>query len=132
MRLLVALFFVCACAGVVRQGAVFDGGYKDIKEGITHKQNVELMLGAPSLEIDNNTWLYYSYHINKYGIKKSKIEREEILLITFDDDGIIKSKRYEERVRKGISIDEKYLKYRESEKQNFLKELFKDPVVMPK
>ena len=132
MKVIAILFFICSCTSFVRQGAVFDDGYRDIKEGITHKQNVELMLGAPSLEIDDNTWLYYSYYLDKYGIKKSKIEREEILLLTFDEDGITNSKRYEERVREGISIDKKYLKYRDSEKQNFLKELFKDPIVMPK
>ena len=132
MKVLAFLFFVCACSSLVRQGAVFDNGYNEIKEGITHKQNVEQMLGAPSVEIDENTWLYYSYYINKYGIRKSKIEKEEILLLTFDEDGITKSKRYEERINQGISIDKKYLEYRDSEKQNLLKELFKDPIVMPK
>lgn len=132
MKVLTFLLFMCACSNLVRQGAVFETGYDEIREGITHKQNVEQLLGVPSVEIDENTWLYYSYYINKYGIRKSKIEKEEILLLTFDEDGITKSKRYEERTSQGISIDKKYMEYRDSEKQNLLKELFKDPIVMPR
>lgn len=126
------MFLVIACSTTIRQGTIINDDYKNIKEGITHKINVEEMLGQPSFKVDDNTWIYYSYYISKYGIKKSNIQNEKILIIKFDEDGITESTQYEERVKQGLNLDKKELEYKNIEKQNFFKELFKEPVIVPK
>ena len=56
-----------------------------------NKQDVIDNIGLPSIELDNNVWLYYSYTTKNPNFLKPKIDKETILIIYFNSDNSIKN-----------------------------------------
>lgn len=137
-KYLVFMFLLCttiACTKVIEKGYYLNdvNAISSITEGLTHQNNIANLLGEPYFIFNNNIWFYYSYSVNKYGFKKIDIVGEKILLLEFDEYGILKNKIYKEKTDNFLNFQE-FKKDLSKEEQDLLFEnLFKDfvPTIVP-
>ncbi len=127
-RLLVITIFIffVSCSTLQNKGYYINIDDIDlIKPSITHKHNVIKILGDPSYRIDDDTYLYYSYKIKPFGILRSKTYDEQILLITFDNEGITKDKVYKQNKISEFKANQHASKiYKDS--KSFFREILKN------
>lgn len=80
------------CAQVEKRGYNFDlSEYKNVKIGISNKQEVLELMGAPSLtsnlEPDQEVWIYFAENVKKFLFFKPQILNRQIMVIHFTDSG---------------------------------------------
>lgn len=119
-------FLVCSCSTVKEKGFHFDDMEKIERFDVYNftKEDLSNNIGDPSVVLDDNNWLYYSYKYKNPSFFKNSIYKEQILIVQFDNkDNIIKHKFF---TRDKIG-DIKYLK-EESQKnaddKGFFNEFF--------
>lgn len=85
--LLLILLFNISCTAQKDKGYYFVDKDKVDNFDIYNftKQDVIDNIGLPSLELDKNTWLYYSYTTKNLNFLKPKISKETILIVYFDN-----------------------------------------------
>lgn len=121
------LLFILLCACTVKQNRGF---YVKDKEKVENfdvynftKQDVIDNVGNPSVELNDKTWLYYSYTTENYNFLKPKIKNEDILIVYFNDDDTINSFSYKNKNDtknlKNINNEET-----ENRKKNIFKSIF--------
>ncbi len=87
--------FVTGCTPVVSQhgNLVNDYQIEKIKEGESTKSDVLHILGSPTTQstFNPNVWYYMGQEAEKYGILDQKITNERILVVMFDDNGVVET-----------------------------------------
>ncbi|MDR2760229.1 MAG: hypothetical protein LBB09_00070 [Rickettsiales bacterium] len=74
---------------------------KNLDAYCSTKEDVANDFGQPSLELEDGTWLYYSYAYKNPPFKKNKIGEDKILLVYFDDKEKISKYSFRERAVNG-------------------------------
>jgi hypothetical protein len=93
------------------------------------REDVISNFGQPSLELEDGTWLYYSYTYNNPPFKKNRIGEDRVLLIYFDGDDKISKYSFRERKINGNIMDVEQ-KNREI-KGNIFREFFRGLIFTP-
>ncbi|MBO4956351.1 MAG: hypothetical protein J6C50_00745 [Rickettsiales bacterium] len=89
---LIFVLFCCISCATVERGYYFIDKNKVNNFDVYNftKQDLIDNIGLPSLELSENTWLYYSYTTKNLRFLKPKIDKETILIVYFDNkDNII-------------------------------------------
>ena len=94
--LLITLTMLSSCiSSTDKYGYMFELSDADLlKEGVTTKDGVLRLMGSPTLISDINneeTWIYYSQETKKMLFFKPNIVARNILVLTFNDEELIKS-----------------------------------------
>ncbi len=85
------LIFATACItkSINQKGNIFDDNdVREIKVGLTNRENVVKILGYPINQsyFDDNLWIYYSYQIKEVMFFKPKITNQKVLAIQFNSE----------------------------------------------
>lgn len=96
MRIFIVLslaLFAAACTPTqtVRGNIVEDYRLAEITPGISTRQNVLMSLGSPTTQapFDENVWYYMGQRTEKTGIFDPKVTDEKIVVVAFDEEGIV-------------------------------------------
>ena len=79
----------CITKSINQKGNIFDDNdIREIKVGLTNRENVVKILGYPINQsyFDNNLWIYYSYQIKEVMFFKPKITNQKVLAIQFNSE----------------------------------------------
>lgn len=79
----------CITKSINQKGNIFDDNdVREIKVGLTNRENVVKILGYPINQsyFDNNLWIYYSYQIKEVMFFKPKITNQKVLAIQFNSE----------------------------------------------
>lgn len=79
----------CITKSINQKGNIFDDNdVREIKVGLTNRENVVKILGHPINQsyFDNNLWIYYSYQIKEVMFFKPKITNQKVLAIQFNSE----------------------------------------------
>lgn len=79
----------CITKSINQKGNIFDDNdVREIKVGLTNRENVVKILGYPINQsyFDNNLWIYYSYQIKEVMFFKPKITNQKVLAIQFNNE----------------------------------------------
>ena len=91
--LLLASITVSACTPTrsTRGNIVDDFRMEEITLGISTKNNVLKSLGSPTTKaaFDENVWYYIGQKMKKKGIFDPEVVEEKVVLVAFDDKGIV-------------------------------------------
>ena len=108
MKNLIALFLttglICACTPTQsnRGNLVEDFRLEEVTPGVSTRTNVLKSLGSPTTvaPFDNNVWYYIGQKMEKKGIFDPEVVDEQILVVAFNDKGILQTieKRDADRV----------------------------------
>jgi len=86
---------VSGCTPVVAQhgNLVQDYQVEEIKEGVSSRYDVLRTMGSPTTQSTFNpdVWYYIGQETEKYGVLDQEITEEKILVVTFNDQGIVES-----------------------------------------
>lgn len=97
MKKTILLVFLSLMAGActptqaVRGNIVEDYRLSEITPGISTRQNVLKSLGSPTTQapFDDNVWYYIGQKTEKTGIFDPKVTEEKIVVVAFDEQGIV-------------------------------------------
>ena len=93
MALILASIVLAACTPTrtTRGNLVEDFRMEDITLGVSTKNNVLKSLGSPTTKaaFDDNVWYYIGQKMKKKGIFDPEVVEERVVLVAFDDQGII-------------------------------------------
>jgi hypothetical protein len=93
------------------------------------KEDIIGSFGQPSLELEDGTWLYYSYTYNNPPFKKNRIGVDKVLLVYFDRDEKISKYSFAEREINGNMTN---LKQKDKEIEgNIFREFFRGLIFTP-
>ncbi len=79
----------CITKSINQKGNIFDDNdVREIKVGLTNRENVVKILGYPINQsyFDDNLWIYYSYQIKEVMFFKPKITNQKVLAIQFNSE----------------------------------------------
>jgi outer membrane protein assembly factor BamE (lipoprotein component of BamABCDE complex) len=93
------------------------------------KDDVVNNIGQPSLELDDDVWLYYSYNHIISPFKKNKLGGEKILTVYFNENDEVINHYFVDREFKGDITDIKQEK--KAIEGNILKEFFRGLMFSP-
>lgn len=81
----------CTPTQAVRGNIVEDYRLSEITPGISTRQNVLTSLGSPTTQapFDDNIWYYIGQKTEKTGIFDPKVTEEKIVVVAFDEAGIV-------------------------------------------
>ncbi len=81
----------CTPTQAVRGNIVEDYRLSEITPGISTRQNVLQSLGSPTTQapFDDNVWYYIGQKTEKTGIFDPKVTEEKIVVVAFDEAGIV-------------------------------------------
>ena len=82
--------------GVVQRGSLVEADdYNKLKTGVTTRSDVMDALGSPTAHatFDDNTWVYASMTQVLAPISFPRVRRQEAVVLTFDQDGILRNLR---------------------------------------
>ena len=92
---LLASLAIAACTPTIniRGNLVEDYQLQEISKGQDSRTDVLHKLGSPTTKapFDDNVWYYLGQRTEKKGILDPKVIKERIVMITFDDNGIVKN-----------------------------------------
>lgn len=92
---LVAGFTISGCTPVVSQhgNMVQPYQFEQIEEGRSTRSDVLRAIGSPTTQSTFNpdVWYYIGQEAEKYGILDHDITQEHILVVTFNEDGIVET-----------------------------------------
>lgn len=91
--LLLSLLTCVSCTVTRENGSLFIENREKVENFEVFNMTKEDLIrnfGEPSLELEDRTWLYYNYTTKNISFMKKKINKENILLVSFDEkDNII-------------------------------------------
>jgi len=125
---IILIFFLTSCLSrVENKGYSFYLTDYKIKRGLSGKDEIIKNMGSPTLisYIDNEAfWIYFEEEVRKLLFFKPKILSRKILLVTFDENNIVKTlDHYELDDENNIKFNEKHTKVRKI-KRGFFADLF--------
>jgi len=92
---LLALFNISACTAVTAERGSFLQDYQveEVKVGESSRSDVLRLIGSPTTQstFDNDIWYYIGQKTEKRGILDSKVVDERIIVVSFNDEGIVES-----------------------------------------
>ena len=127
-----SIFVLSSCAVKEKRGYYFFDKNKVENFDVYNftKQDVLDNIGLPSVELDRNVWLYYSYSTENYRFLRPKLKEENILIVYFDENNNIKD--FSLLTKKDTN---ELLKIKDTsivqEKKNILKQLFEGLMFTP-
>ena len=127
-----SIFILSSCAVKEKRGYYFFDKNKVENFDVYNftKQDVLDNIGLPSVELDRNVWLYYSYSTENYRFLRPKLKEENILIVYFDENNNIKD--FSLLTKKDTN---ELLKIKDTsivqEKKNILKQLFEGLMFTP-
>lgn len=85
---ILVLFFCTSCLAKLERGYYFADKNKIENFDVYNftKQDLIDNIGNASLELNSDTWLYYSYETKNLHFLKPKINKETILIVYFDEN----------------------------------------------
>lgn len=83
----------CTPTQATRGNIVEDYRLTEVTPGISTRQNVLQSLGSPTTQapFDDNIWYYLGQKTEKTGIFDPKVVEEKIVVVTFDEAGIVQT-----------------------------------------
>jgi outer membrane protein assembly factor BamE (lipoprotein component of BamABCDE complex) len=82
-----------ACSPTVAQRGNMLENYQleELKPGVSSRSDVLRSLGSPTTQstFDSNIWYYIGQETEKHGIMDPKITKERIVLVAFNEEGIL-------------------------------------------
>ncbi|PYD47770.1 outer membrane protein assembly factor BamE [Novacetimonas pomaceti] len=81
---------------VIQRGSLVQpDDYKQLKTGTSSRSDVMDLLGSPTSRatFDDNTWIYISMKQKLVPISFPNIEKQQVVVLTFDDGGILRNLR---------------------------------------
>ncbi len=102
--LLVMILSACAPVTAQRGNLLADYQISEIKAGQHSRSDVLRNFGSPTTQstFDNDVWYYIGQETEKHGILDEEVTNERIVVVSFTDDGIVKS--VEERDADRVSV----------------------------
>jgi outer membrane protein assembly factor BamE (lipoprotein component of BamABCDE complex) len=98
MHRFVALFLAlvaaaCTPTQAVRGNMVEDFRLAEVTPGISTRQNVLVSLGSPTTQapFNENVWYYMGQRTEKTGIFDPEVVEEKIVVVSFDEEGIVQT-----------------------------------------
>jgi outer membrane protein assembly factor BamE (lipoprotein component of BamABCDE complex) len=93
LSVLIACGLIAACSPTqsTRGNIVEDFRMTEIIPGISTRNNVLKSLGSPTTTapFDDNTWYYIGQKMEKKGIFDPKVVDEKVVMVTFNEEGIV-------------------------------------------
>ncbi|HPD82486.1 MAG TPA: outer membrane protein assembly factor BamE [Alphaproteobacteria bacterium] len=93
--LILACGVLCACTATqtARGNMVEDFRMAEITPGVSTQSNVLKSLGSPTTKapFDDNVWYYIGQKMEKKGILDPKVVEEKIVVVAFDEQGIVQT-----------------------------------------
>ncbi len=94
-----ALLAVAACSPVTAQrgNMLEDYQISEVKVGESTQSDVLRLIGSPTTQstFNNNVWYYIGQETQKRGILDDEVVKERIIMVAFDDKGIVREVREE-------------------------------------
>lgn len=89
----VAALSACTPTESIRGNIVEDFRMAEITPGISTKTNVMKSLGSPTTiaPFDENRWYYIGQKMQKKGIFDPKVAEEKIVVVAFNEEGIVET-----------------------------------------
>ncbi len=83
----------CTPTQATRGNIVEDYRLAEITPGVSTRQNVLKSLGSPTTQapFDDTIWYYIGQKTEKTGIFDPKVTEEKIVVVTFDDMGVVQT-----------------------------------------
>jgi outer membrane protein assembly factor BamE (lipoprotein component of BamABCDE complex) len=95
LPVLIACGVIAACTPTqsTRGNIVEDFRMSEITPGISTRTNVLKSLGSPTTTapFDDNTWYYIGQKMEKKGIFDPKVTDEKVVVVAFNDEGIVET-----------------------------------------
>ncbi len=92
---LLILTSTTACSPVIAQRGSLLEDYQitEVKVGEHSQSDVLRLIGSPTTQstFNNNVWYYIGQETEKRGILDSKVVKERIIMVAFNDKGIVES-----------------------------------------
>lgn len=87
----IAVISACTPTQTTRGNTVEDYRLAEVVPGVSTKSNVLQSLGSPTTQapFDDNVWYYISQKTEKRGFMDPKIVDEKIVVVAFDEDGVV-------------------------------------------
>lgn len=81
----------CTPTHAVRGNIVEDFRLAEVTPGVSTRQNVLMSLGSPTTQapFDENVWYYMGQRTEKRGIFDPEVTDEKIVVVSFDEEGIV-------------------------------------------
>lgn len=129
IKFIILLFILSSCIETKQQGFYFaNKEYENFDVFNFTKEDVISNIGYPNFELEDGTWLFYSYTTKNLKILRQKLYKEQVLLVSFDKNNKIKNYSFKE-INNAKNLDKVITK--EKEKNNFFKDLFNDLTITP-
>lgn len=128
---LLILLISTSCVETRERGFYFGDNIEKVKNFDVYnftKDDLINNFGHPILELVDGSWLYYSYSTRNLKILKPKLEKEWVLVVSFNKNDEIVDHFYKELNNKK-TIDNTDIE--DEEKTNFFKALFKGLIITP-
>lgn len=101
-----AALLSAACTPVMatRGNLLEDYQIAEVQPGISTRSDVLKSLGSPSTQstFDSNVWYYIGQETEKKGILDPKIVNERIVMVAFDDEGVVQEAKDVDREHMNI------------------------------
>lgn len=83
----------CTPTQAVRGNIVEEYRLSEVVPGISTRQNVLVSLGSPTTQapFDDNIWYYIGQKMEKTGIFDPEVVEEKIVVVTFDEEGVVQT-----------------------------------------
>ncbi|MBI1301596.1 MAG: outer membrane protein assembly factor BamE [Alphaproteobacteria bacterium] len=95
MVLMLCSAILCACAPVVAQrgNLLEDHQLQNVTAGQSTRSDVLRFFGSPTAQstFNNDVWYYMGQTTEKRGILDETVEEERVIVVEFDQDGLVKS-----------------------------------------
>ncbi len=87
------LVAACTPTQAVRGNIVEDYRLAEVTPGVSTRQNVLQSLGSPTTQapFDDNVWYYIGQKTEKTGIFDPKVTEEKIVVVAFDEMGVVQT-----------------------------------------
>ena len=131
LLLILTLLILTSCIETRDRGFYFGDNIEKVKNFDVYnftKSDLINNFGHPSLELVDESWMYYFYSTRNLKIFKPKLETEQVLLVNFNKNNEIVNYYYKELKNKK-TIDNTDME--DEEKTNFFKALFKGLIITP-
>jgi len=113
--LLLSLLFLTACAintKSIRGSLIKENEINQLRLGTHSKQQVIQLLGTPSSKstLNNDQWYYITDHTITKPLKKTQIDKRQILILTFKNNVLDKISKLDESKSKNFRPEEEKTK----------------------
>lgn len=95
LPIIISCGIIASCSPVqtTRGNIVEDFRMTEITPGISTRNNVLKSLGSPTTQspFDENIWYYIGQKMEKKGIFDNKVVDEKVIMVTFNEEGIVQT-----------------------------------------